>query len=80
MNPEEVDNLPGGFDDTLAKSFLFVDICDHSNIVRDLDPEENLAGIDPALKRRVRIGDPDGGPVARFQEDGFTAVFGLPFA
>lgn len=48
--------------------------------MRDLDPEDNLAIIDPALKRMARIVDQHGGRVARYQGDGFKAVFGLPEA
>jgi len=61
-------------------SILFMDIAGHTEIVRDLDPEDNLTVIDPALKRLAGVVEANGGHVARYQGDGFKAVFGLPTA
>jgi class 3 adenylate cyclase len=59
---------------------LFMDITGHTQIVRDLDPEENMAIIDQALARLAEPVAQFGGRVVRFQGDGFKAVFGLPIA
>jgi predicted ATPase/class 3 adenylate cyclase len=61
-------------------TILFMDIAGHTQAVRDLDPEENLAIIDRALARLAEPVAQFGGRVVRFQGDGFKAVFGLPTA
>ena len=77
---KQLEELEGVEQQRKLVSILFLDICSHTEIVRDLDPEDNLAIIDPALKRMARVVDQYGGHVARFQGDGFKAVFGLPVA
>ncbi|WP_374686510.1 adenylate/guanylate cyclase domain-containing protein, partial [Promineifilum sp.] len=59
---------------------LFMDIAGHTALVRDLDPEENMALIDAALTRLAEPVGRHGGHIARYQGDGFKAVFGLPTA
>ncbi|WP_374688083.1 adenylate/guanylate cyclase domain-containing protein, partial [Promineifilum sp.] len=59
---------------------LFMDIAGHTALIRDLDPEENMALIDAALARLAEPVGRFGGHVARYQGDGFKAVFGLPTA
>jgi class 3 adenylate cyclase/tetratricopeptide (TPR) repeat protein len=59
---------------------LFMDIAGHTALIRDLDPEENMALIDAALARLAAPVGQWGGHVARYQGDGFKAVFGLPTA
>lgn len=61
-------------------SILFMDIAGHTQIVRDLDPEENMEIIDHALARLAKPVKRNGGHIARYQGDGFKAVFGLPVA
>lgn len=61
-------------------TILFMDIFGHTAIVRDLDPEDQLALIDPILKRLAAVVKQHSGRIARFQGDGFKAVFGLPAA
>ncbi len=61
-------------------TILFMDIAGHTALVRDLDPEENMAIIDPAVARLARLVEAHGGHLARYQGDGFKAVFGLPVA
>ena len=61
-------------------SILFMDIAGHTQIVRDLDPEENMEIIDHALARLAEPVRRHGGHIARYQGDGFKAVFGLPVA
>ncbi len=59
---------------------LFMDIAGHTHLIRDLDPEENMALIDAALARLAKPIGQFGGRIARYQGDGFKAVFGLPTA
>ncbi len=59
---------------------LFMDIAGHTQLIRDLDPEENMALIDAALARLAEPIGQFGGHIARYQGDGFKAVFGLPTA
>lgn len=61
-------------------TILFMDMVGHTNLVRGLDPEENLAIVDNALARLAQVIHQHGGQVVRFQGDGFKAVFGLPIA
>ncbi len=61
-------------------TILFMDIAGHTALVRDLDPEDQMTLIDPLLARMASEIDAFGGHVARFQGDGFKAVFGLPIA
>lgn len=61
-------------------TILFMDIAGHTQIVRDLDPEANMALIDAALARLAGPVGEYGGHIARYQGDGFKAVFGLPVA
>ena len=61
-------------------SILFMDIAGHTQIVRHLDPEENMEIIDHALARLALPIQRNGGHIARYQGDGFKAVFGLPVA
>jgi class 3 adenylate cyclase/predicted ATPase len=61
-------------------TILFMDITEHTALTRDLDPEEQMAVIDPAIVRMATRVTEFGGHVARYQGDGFKAVFGLPIA
>ena len=61
-------------------TLLFMDIAGHTQLIRDLDPEENMEIIDQALVRLSQPVQEYGGHIARYQGDGFKAVFGLPAA
>ena len=61
-------------------SILFADIVGHTKLIQDLDPEENMEVIDGALVRLAEVVEAHGGHVARFQGDGFKAIFGAPSA
>lgn len=61
-------------------TMLFMDIVDHTRLVRDLDPEETMALMDPAVARLAEPIRQFGGRIARYQGDGFKAIFGLPAA
>jgi class 3 adenylate cyclase/tetratricopeptide (TPR) repeat protein len=61
-------------------TILFMDIAGHTALTVALDPEEQMAVVDPAIARMAAQVDEYGGHVARYQGDGFKAVFGLPLA
>jgi class 3 adenylate cyclase len=61
-------------------AILFMDIAGHTQLIRNLDPEENMEIIDKALVRLTQPVLEYGGHIARYQGDGFKAVFGLPIA
>jgi class 3 adenylate cyclase/tetratricopeptide (TPR) repeat protein len=61
-------------------TILFTDIVGHTKLVQDLDPEDNMAIIERALVRLAEVIAAHDGHIARFQGDGFKAVFGLPTA
>ena len=61
-------------------TILFMDIAGHTALTIDLDPEDQMEVVDAAIARLAAQIDAHGGHVARFQGDGFKAVFGLPVA
>jgi predicted ATPase/class 3 adenylate cyclase len=61
-------------------TILFMDIAGHTALTINLDPEEQMAVVDAALARLAAQVEEYGGHVARYQGDGFKAVFGLPVA
>ena len=61
-------------------TILFMDIADHTTLTRGMDPEDQMALIDPLVARLAKKVTELSGHVARYQGDGFKAVFGLPVA
>ena len=61
-------------------TILFMDIVGHTALTVNLDPEEQMALVDPILARLAEKVKSLGGHIARYQGDGFKAVFGLPTA
>ncbi len=61
-------------------TILFMDIAGSTALAQSLDPEEQMALVDPILTRFADRVEEFGGHVARYQGDGFKAVFGLPVA
>jgi len=59
---------------------LFMDVVGSTDIIRDLDPEENLAIMDTALKKLSAPVEEHNGHVTRYMGDGFKAIFGAPVA
>ena len=57
---------------------LFTDTVGSTEMIRDLDPEENLAIMDTAMQRLSPPVEQHGGRVVRYMGDGFKAVFGVP--
>jgi predicted ATPase/class 3 adenylate cyclase len=61
-------------------TILFMDLAKHTALIRGMDPEDQMALIDPLIARLAEKVNQHGGRVARYQGDGFKAVFGLPIA
>jgi predicted ATPase/class 3 adenylate cyclase len=61
-------------------TILFTDVVGSTRLGRHLEPDEVLEMMDAALKRLAAAVDQHGGHVARYQGDGFKAVFGVPQA
>ena len=61
-------------------TILFADIVGSTKLIQGMDPEEQMALIDPIVQRMAAKVSEHGGHVCRYQGDGFKAVFGLPVA
>src|SRR5207237_2214507 len=59
---------------------LFADIRGSTELMRDLDPEEARAIIDPVLQLMMAAVHRYGGYVAQSTGDGIFALFGAPLA
>ena len=59
---------------------LFADIKGSMELMEDLDPEEALAIVDPALKLMIEAVRRYGGYVVQSTGDGIFALFGAPMA
>ncbi len=61
-------------------SLLFADIASSTRLTWGLDPEEEMEIIDQGVMRIAAPVEAHGGHIARYQGDGFKAVFGVPTA
>jgi len=61
-------------------TILFADVRGSSELIRDLDPEEALALIDPVVQAAASAVARFGGIVNEVQGDGIMALFGAPLA
>ena len=61
-------------------TILFADVRGSTELVRDLDPEEALARIDPVVQAAAAAVARFGGIVNEVQGDGLMALFGAPLA
>jgi class 3 adenylate cyclase/tetratricopeptide (TPR) repeat protein len=61
-------------------TILFMDVAGSTTIVRELDPEDNLAIMHTAMRRLSAQVARHGGQVTRTRGDGFVAMFGHPVA
>ncbi len=61
-------------------TILFADVVGHTEMVQNLDPEDNLAIMENAMVRMATVVEAHGGRIVRYQGDGFKAIFGLPAA
>jgi class 3 adenylate cyclase len=78
LSSVEVEKLPEGERKTVTA--LFADIQGSTALMRDLDPEEARAIIDPALKLMIDVVHRYGGYVVQSTGDGIFALFGAPVA
>lgn len=61
-------------------TILFADIVGSTALIRDLDPEQAGAILEPVLQSMVGAIRKHGGAVTRIQGDGIMALFGAPLA
>ncbi|MFN2198777.1 MAG: ATP-binding protein [Anaerolineales bacterium] len=76
----ELDPSPATDQQRKLVTILFMDVVDSTQLLCDLDPEENMFIMDAALQQLAAPVAAHGGRVTRFMGDGFLAVFGLPRA
>ena len=76
--PLESHDVPDGERKTVTA--LFADIRGSTELIRDLDPEEARAIIDPVLQLMMAAVHRYGGYVAQSTGDGIFAIFGAPVA
>lgn len=77
---QQLDSLKPSPQQRKLVTVLFMDIVGSTTMVRDLDPEDNLAIMDGALQQMTLCIEAYGGQVTRFMGDGFMAVFGYAVA
>jgi len=76
-NPHSADSLEG---ERKTVTALFADIKGSTELMRDLDPEEARAIVDPVLQLMMAAMHRYGGYVAQSTGDGIFALFGAPMA
>ena len=59
---------------------MFADIRGSLELIRDLDPEEAMATLEPGLQAMIEGARKYGGTVNRIQGDGIMVLFGAPIA
>ena len=80
VTPEEQDPLTTIDGERKTVTALFADIKDSTEMMRDLDPEDARAIIDPALKLMIDAIHRYDGYVVQSTGDGIFALFGAPVA
>jgi class 3 adenylate cyclase len=78
ITPEQADAALDGERKTVTA--LFADIKGSTELMRDLDPEEARAIVDPVLQLMMAAVHRYGGYVAQSTGDGIFALFGAPVA
>jgi class 3 adenylate cyclase/tetratricopeptide (TPR) repeat protein len=61
-------------------TIIFIDVVNSTRLLGEIDPEENMAIMDAALRRLAAPLEARGGRVLRYMGDGYLAAFGLPQA
>ena len=80
VNPEQSDSSSAPDGERKRVTALFADIKGSTELMRDLDPEEARAIIDPALKLMIDAVHRYDGYVVQSTGDGIFALFGAPVA
>jgi class 3 adenylate cyclase len=81
VTPEQPDASAEGLDgERKTVTALFADIKGSTELMRDLDPEEARAVVDPVLQLMMVAVHRYGGYVAQSTGDGIFALFGAPVA
>jgi hypothetical protein len=80
VTPEQPEALAPTDGERKTVTALFADIKGSTELIRDLDPEEARAIVDPALKLMIDAVHRYDGYVVQSTGDGIFAVFGAPVA
>ena len=80
MTPEQADASATADGERKTITALFADIKGSTELMRDLDPEEARAIVDPVLRLMMAAVHRYGGYVAQSTGDGIFALFGAPLA
>ena len=80
MKPEQLDASATADGERKTVTALFADIKGSTELMRDLDPEEARAVVDPVLRLMMAAVHRYGGYVAQSTGDGIFALFGAPIA
>ena len=80
MRPEQLDASATADGERKTITALFADIKGSTELMRDLDPEEARAIVDPVLQLMMAAVHRYGGYVAQSTGDGIFALFGAPVA
>jgi class 3 adenylate cyclase len=80
MKPEQLDASATADGERKTITALFADIKGSTELMRDLDPEEARAIVDPVLQLMMEAVHRYGGYVAQSTGDGIFALFGAPVA
>jgi class 3 adenylate cyclase/tetratricopeptide (TPR) repeat protein len=80
MTPEQADASATADGERKTITALFADIKGSTELMRDLDPEEARAMVDPVLHLMMAAVHRYGGYVAQSTGDGIFALFGAPVA
>jgi class 3 adenylate cyclase len=80
MRPEQLDASATADGERKTITALFADIKGSTELMRDLDPEEARAIVDPLLQLMMAAVHRYGGYVAQSTGDGIFALFGAPVA
>jgi class 3 adenylate cyclase/predicted ATPase len=78
--PEQADTTPAADGERKTVTALFADIKGSTELMRDLDPEDARAIVDPALSLMIQAVRPFDGYVVQSTGDGIFVLFGAPIA
>jgi class 3 adenylate cyclase/tetratricopeptide (TPR) repeat protein len=80
MRSEQLDASATADGERKTVTALFADIKGSTELIRDLDPEEARAIVDPVLRLMMEAAHRYGGYIAQSTGDGIFALFGAPLA
>lgn len=78
--PSAPGKVPGEWGELKQATVLFADIVNSTRHIAEMDPEEAMERLRPAIHRMCDAVERFGGTVVRTLGDGVMAIFGVPFA